>query len=201
LKQKRNRRETGLSLTIWGVIAFERGDTENAIGCWEKSLERKESPWALRNLAQAALKKDVEKGIILALEYYKRAFNRKTAAIPDKSFREEYIPLLLAAGREEEAAEELAYAGSVETLSLPLLEAAAELALRRKDDALLDRIFSIEPAHFREGKTTLMDIWIEREIRHICESGKNREEAEKELKKLMLDEKLIPPREIDFRMF
>ena len=184
-----------------GVIAFERGDAEKAICYWKKSLAKKENIWALRNLAQAALKADAVKGIISALGYYKQALNHNKEAISDKSFQEEYIPLLLKAGRDEEAAAELTRCGPVETLSLPLLEAAAELALRQKDDALLDRIFSLEPAHIREGKTTLLDIWIEREIRRICDSGKNRKGAEKELQKMMLEEKLIPPREINFRMY
>jgi hypothetical protein len=81
-----------------------------------------------------------------------------------------------------------------------LLEAAAKLALRRKDEALLDRIFALEPAHVREGDITLLGIWIEREVRRICDAGKSREEAEEELRRLMLEEKLIPPRGIDFRV-
>jgi hypothetical protein len=132
----------------------------------------------------------------LALDYYRRALKH---SCPDKSFKEEYIPLLLKAGSEEEAAAELASCGPAETLAVPLLEAAARLALKRNDDATLDRIFSHENAHIREGNTTLVDIWAEREIHRLCEKGMARAEAEKQLQKALAEGVL--PREIDFRMY
>ena len=202
LEKSREREGDWLTPYHLGVIAFEKGDAEKAVRCWEKSLDQKENAWALRNLALAAIKKDTEKGIAQALDYYKRALTLSpSASLPDQSFLEEYIPLLLKAGREEEAAAELARAGSVETLAVPLLETTAELALRRGDDDLLDRIFSIEPAHIREGNTALTDIWTEREIRRLCRAGKNRREAEEQIRQSMAEEKLTPPWEIDFRMY
>jgi hypothetical protein len=82
---------------------------------------------------------------------------------------------------------------------VPLLEAAAKLALKRGDDATLDRIFSHESAHIREGDTTLVDIWTEREIRRRCGNGMTRAEAEKQVRKALAEGAL--PREIDFRMY
>jgi tetratricopeptide (TPR) repeat protein len=165
-----------------GVMAFERGDAEKAAAHWADSLNKAETPWTCRNLAVAALKAG---NAPAALDYYKRAL-----ALPggdDPSFAEEYVPLLLDAGKTEEAAAELdaciRRAGSLEALSVPLIDAAARLAMHRGDDALLDRIFALEPAHIREGNTTLALLWFERERRR-GNSGD-----------------LIPPREIDFRMY
>ncbi|GHV94781.1 hypothetical protein AGMMS50293_11010 [Spirochaetia bacterium] len=169
-----------------GVMAFERGDAEKAAAHWEESLNKTENPWACRNLAVAALK---DGNTQTALDYYKRAL-----ALPggeDQSFAEEYIPLLLKDGNEEEAAAELdaciRRAGSLDALSLPLIDAAARLALgsfpNGKHGELLEKIFSLEPAHIREGNTTLVDLWIERERRR----GNTGD--------------LLPPREIDFRMY
>jgi tetratricopeptide (TPR) repeat protein len=165
-----------------GVMVFERGDAEKAAAHWADSLNKAENPWACRNLAVAALKAG---NAPAALDYYKRAL-----ALPggdDPSFAEEYIPLLLAAGKTEEAAAELdaciRRVGSLEALSVPLIDAAARLAMQRGDDALLDRIFALEPAHIREGNTTLVELWFERERRRR-NSGE-----------------IIPPREIDFRMY
>jgi hypothetical protein len=127
------------------------------------------------------------------------------AGSDDQSFAEEYIPLLLAAGKEAEAQAELdactARAGSFEALSTPLLEAAARLALNRGDDPLLDRIFSIEQPHIREGKNTMVEIWMEREVMRLSGNGLSKAEAEKQILKAMASGALIPPREIDFRMY
>ncbi|GHV84983.1 hypothetical protein AGMMS50230_05910 [Spirochaetia bacterium] len=178
-----------------GVMAFEQGDTLKAAACWETSLKQQENPWALRNLARAALAgTDGKTGMEKALEYYRRALKLEAPPSPagsaeqangwDTSFLEEYVPLLIKAGKEEEAAVILApytVPGILETLPLPLVDAAAVLALNRGDDALLDRIFSLEPAHIREGNTTLVDLWQKRE---------NRRSSKEE-----------PPREIDFRMY
>ncbi|MDR0585227.1 MAG: DUF5107 domain-containing protein [Treponema sp.] len=172
-----------------GVIAFERGDAGKAAACWEESLKREENPWACRNLALAAA---AEGKLRAAAAYYKRAL-----ALPggeDRSFAEEYIPLLLDAGMEDEAAAELAErvrSCPLDALPLPLIDAAARIAFSRGDDALLDRIFSLEPAHIREGNTTLADIWIERETRR---SPRSRRSA-------LLAEPLLPPLTIDFRMY
>jgi tetratricopeptide (TPR) repeat protein len=164
-----------------GIIAFERGDSAGARAWWEQSLEAAENPWACRNLALAAKR---EGNIQAALDYYKRAL-----ALPgggDISFVEEYIPLLPEAGKEDEAAAELdrliSGTASLERFSIPLLETAARLAMKRGDDALLDTIFSLEPAHIREGNTALVDLWLEREKKRGNSPG-------------------VPPREIDFRMY
>jgi len=183
-----------------GVIAFEKGDDKKALACWQKSLEQLENPWAYRNLAQAAMRAgDTEK----ALDHYRNAmaFSKHL----DMSFAEEYIPLLFATGNEGEAKTELevciSQAGSLEALPLPLLETAARLALNGKDDTMLDKIFSIEQAHLREGNTTMVEIWIEREIRRLNGKGIPRAEAEKWVMEGLVDGALVPPREIDFRMY
>ena len=183
-----------------GVIAFERGDTTAAAACWEASLEQAENPWACRNLALAARR---EGNIPKALDYYRRALSLPGGG--DRSFAEEYIPVLLEAGKTAEAAAELdaarRRAGSLERLSLPLIDAAARLALDRGDDALLEKIFSLEPAHIREGNTSLVDRWIEREIRRLERDGLSRSGAEAQTRAALDAGALIPPGEIDFRMY
>jgi len=183
-----------------GVIFFEKKDAERARAYWEESVRRKENPWAYRNLAIAAIQAG-DSG--QALDYYRKAITLPGSQ--DRSFAEEFIPLLLATGKDDEAGRELdSYihrSGPLETLSAPLLEAAARIALNRGNDTLLNRIFSIEQAHIREGNTALVEIWIEREIRRIGGNGASRAEAEKQVRTALADGSLVPPREIDFRMY
>ena len=183
-----------------GVISFEKGSGEAAIAYWKESIKQAENPWALRNLAIAALK---EGGTLAALGYYRRAL--QLPGSEDISFYDEYIPLLVSAGMDEEAQAELDAAvlrfGSLEVLSTPLLEAAARLALTKGDDDLLEQIFSIEQPHIREGKNTMIEIWKEREIKRLCKKGHTQKEAEEKLIEAMSSGSLIPPKEIDFRMY
>jgi tetratricopeptide (TPR) repeat protein len=183
-----------------GVIAFEKGDSEKAGAFWQESIRQAENPWAYRNLAQVAIQAGDTAG---ALDYYRKALAMPESA--DISFAGEYIPLLLAAGNDSEARAELDIclrrAGSLEALSVPLLEAAARMALNAGDDALLDKIFSIEHAHIREGNTTMVDIWAEREIRRLNRAGISRAEAETQVLKSLANGSLVPPHEIDFRMY
>ncbi|MDR0503859.1 MAG: DUF5107 domain-containing protein [Treponema sp.] len=181
-----------------GVIYFEQGDAKKAVISWKESVKRQKNAWAYRNLALAAARlNDMQS----ALEYYRRCMFFDG----DLSFAEEYIPLLLACGKESQAASELdaciKKAGSLETLPVPLLEAAARIALERKDNSLLDRIFALEQAHLREGDTALVEIWLEREIRGLCGAGKQRAEAQKQVQKALHEGVLVPPKGIDFRMF
>ncbi|MDR0494785.1 MAG: DUF5107 domain-containing protein [Treponema sp.] len=188
-----------------GVIAFERGETGRAVSWWEESLKREKNPWACRNLAVAALQSGDTQ---TALNYYEQALSLPGGQ--DQSFIQEYVPLLMDAGREEEAAALLETcirrAGSLEALALPLIEAAARIALNRGDVASgdtssLDRIFSLEPVHIREGNTVLVDIWTEREIRRLTEKGISRNEAEMWVRTALAEGSLVPPKEIDFRMY
>jgi tetratricopeptide (TPR) repeat protein len=183
-----------------GVISFERGNNEAAAAYWEESLKRAENPWACRNLALAKIRYGDTQA---ALDYYRRAL--RLPGSQDQSFAEEYIPLLLTEGKEEEAETELnSYihrAGSLEALSIPLLNAAAALALSRGDDAMLDKIFSIEQPHIREGNTTLVEIWTEREIRRYGGGSISGTQAEDMVRKALAEGSLTIPREIDFRMY
>jgi tetratricopeptide (TPR) repeat protein len=183
-----------------GVIAFERGETEKATAFWEESLNREENPWACRNLALAALRRGDTQ---TALDCYQRALILPGGQ--DQSFAQEYVPLLLDAGREAEAAALLedcvSRSGSLEALPVSLIEAAARIALNSGDAASLDRIFSIEPVHIREGNTALVDIWAEREIKRLVQKGVSRIEAEEKVRATLATGLLVPPKEIDFRMF
>jgi tetratricopeptide (TPR) repeat protein len=199
-----------------GVIAFERGETGKAEAYWRESAAAEENAWAYRNLAVAALRRaasgqaapDAGGDEAEALAWYKKAFDRKEGRL-DPSFAEEYIPLLIERGRVEEAAAELALynttantAGTGDSaLRGPLLDAAARIAFALGDNARLDSIFSLEPAHIREGNTTLVDLWTAREIRRLGAGGMNRDAAEAWVRKALASGELEPPREIDFRMY
>jgi tetratricopeptide (TPR) repeat protein len=164
-----------------GVMALERGETAKATSWWERSLSARENPWAYRNLAAASLREGDAAG---ALDYYRRIFDRFDGSALDRSFAEEFIPLLIEQGCGEEAAAALdAYAATTaDIVSSPLADSLAALAFTRGDDALLDAVFAREPPHIREGNTALVDLWLARE-------------------KLRGNENGTPPREIDFRMF
>jgi len=183
-----------------GVISFESGDGEKAVAYWKESVSRRENPWAYRNLAQASIRAgDIPDG----LEYYRRALSLPGSE--DRSFLEEYVPLLLDAGKEDEANETLKAhiqkIASLEALSIPLINAAARIALTRGDDALLDRVFSVEQAHIREGNSSLVDIWMEREQRRIAGGKLSKEQAKEQLEKALANGSLVIPAEIDFRMY
>jgi len=47
----------------------------------------------------------------------------------------------------------------------------------------------------------MVEIWIEREIRRLNGKGIPRAEAEKWVMEGLVDGALVPPREIDFRMY
>jgi hypothetical protein len=196
-------------------MAFERGDVGEAAALWKTSLEAEENAWACRNLAIAALREAVpgDGKAEEALAWYKRAFDRPEGR-GDPSFAEEYISLLLDQGREAEAAAELdAYTAgrrdrspedvpaALSVMPGPLLDAAARLAFARRDDALLDTIFSQEPAHIREGNTTLVDLWTDREIRRLIEKGMDAAVAKERVREALGTGELEPPRRIDFRMY
>jgi len=183
-----------------GVIAFENGNAEKAIAYWQESIMNVENPWAYRNMAQAAIRSGDSAG---ALQYYQKAAALSESL--DISFAEEYIPLLLSTENEAGARAELdnciKLAGSLKALSVPLLETAAKIALKDGDDELLDKIFLIEQAHIREGNTVMVDIWTEREIRRLCSTGMTMAEAEAQFRKSLANGSLLPPLEIDFRMY
>ncbi|MDR1410755.1 MAG: DUF5107 domain-containing protein [Spirochaetaceae bacterium] len=193
-----------------GLIAFERGETGKAEAFWQESVEAGENAWAYRNLAAAALRQAApgNKKADEALAWYKKAFGRREGRL-DPSFAEEYIPLLIEQGRVEEAASELAaYTAGREDTALqgPLLDAAARIAFARgtespDGDALLDRLFSLEPARIREGNTALVDLWTAREIRRFAAGGMDAAAAEARVREALASGEMEPPREIDFRMY
>jgi tetratricopeptide (TPR) repeat protein len=157
-----------------GVIAMEKGDAAGARAYWEESDGAQDNPWALRNLAQLFLSEGKKEQ---ALDYSRRAYLHPAAC--DRSFAEEYLALLLECGRVKEAAEELdRYESRKAGASYGfLLETKARIAAASGDKAALEKAFTTEPEHIREGSNVLTDLWT---ARHPGEE---------------------PPRQIDFRMF
>jgi len=200
LKKNRTRDKNWLTPYHLGVIYFEQGNIEKAETCWKESVKRNKNAWAFRNLALSANKKG---DIQTALDYYRRIM--KLNNVQEQSFVEEFIPLLLINGKVNEASVELNIyierVGSMENLSAPLLEAAARIALSQGNNSMLDRIFSIEQAHVREGYNIMVEIWTEWKIMSLCNTGITREKAEEQVQNSLAAGSLLPPKEIDFRMY
>ncbi|MDR0539664.1 MAG: DUF5107 domain-containing protein [Spirochaetaceae bacterium] len=180
-----------------GVNACEKGDRETARRLWLNSIDCAANPWAYRNLALIAA--DTE----AALAYYRKALECGGTPL---SIAEEYIPLLVKAGNWDEASAALdtymrEYGVLLENSPCALLNAAARLALERGDDALLDRICALEPAHIREGDNTLFEIWVERETRRHAARGLDTAAAKALVMNGLSSGTLSAPRRIDFRMF
>ncbi len=181
-----------------GVAAYEAGRKAEAEALWEASVRAEPNAWALRNLAVAA--RDRGDGAA-ALDRYRRACALPEGAA-ERALLEELIPLTTGAEAEALLAAFPARSDGDRSLSGPLLYAAAALAYEREDDALLDELFSREPARIREGENTLSDLWFLREARRLARrEGLTPEEARVRVRTRAAAGELLPPREIDFRMF
>ena len=67
--------QTWYSLLHIGVIKYAEGDVDGAKQAWERSVELKPSPWALRNLSM--IYKNELGDIITARDYILKAFELK----------------------------------------------------------------------------------------------------------------------------
>ncbi|MDR2901373.1 MAG: DUF5107 domain-containing protein [Treponema sp.] len=184
-----------------GVIEYENGNTAAAIGAWKRSAGIAPNAWVYRNLAIAY---EAEGYTDSALNYYREAYSSQSSS-DDSSIAEEFLLLLINANRFDEARLIISKCINdvgIENLEGPLLDVAARIASHDHDEEMLALIFAKEPARIREGNTTLIDLWIEREADKLSErEGQSKENAVKMVKLAISEGTLIPPAEIDFRMF
>ncbi len=188
-----------------GVIEYEAGNKTSAIGAWNRSRGIAQNSWVYRNLAfvyEEAGKRNT------ARAYYQRTTffaDLLYNGHGDLAIAEEYVSLLIKLHRSEEAAliiNKYIDEFGIKNLEGSLLDAAAVIAYRYGNDQLLSAIFAKEPARIREGNTTLIDLWIECEADKLVKrEGQSKDQALKEIKKSIAEGVLVPPAEIDFRMF
>jgi tetratricopeptide (TPR) repeat protein len=184
-----------------GVIEYEEGNTSAAISAWKRSINIKANAWALRNLAVAY---EAEENNSAALNYYRQSLACLDAS-KDSAIAEEYIMLLIKINHFDEARSIINIFiddVGIENLEGPLLDATAIIAYHDSDEKLLADIFAKEPVHIREGNTTLIDLWMELESDKLMKSeGQSKEESLRNIKNAIADGKILPPANIDFRMF
>ena len=185
------------SLLHEGVIKYALGDVEGAKISWEESLEKKKSPWALRNIAML-LKNEfgdlekAEKYILMAFEMKKDslALAREVAAQLTSSGSDElWIKTYIALDSKMK-----------DDGRLKLYYALAKLNLSRFDEAkkIINEDFVM--SDIKEGELSVSHIWFELYRRiYAKENGITYDGNDKELIN-KADEKYPLPKSLDFRM-
>ncbi len=173
-----------------GNSCMENRDYEGARAAWTRSLEKKESSWALRNLAVLDQRR---KNIDDACRRMHRAWQigpRSTALAI------EYGEMLRNADKFDELQEFLrdAPADVLAHERIAILEAAA--ALQADDYSTVEKLFAREFATIREGETILTDFWYEYHSRRIArEEGLSGDDLANRVRR-----DFPPPFNINFRM-
>lgn len=135
-----------------GVMALERFDSVAATRAWERSLALRPNPWAWRNLAVVARRRDDIEG---ALHCMAAAW----ALSQTRELAQEYLELLCALERWSDAAAVYAALPPSAQQHDRLRIVRARIAYERGDDALLEQLLGHEYAVVREGETELTDLW------------------------------------------
>ena len=176
-----------------GIMTAEAGDFPAARALFEKSLEKRENVWALRNLAKLWLLDGNEP---LALACYERLF-RSPAAFSDQGFAEEYLALLNKRGEYARAWD--FYRTIPDTLNqkdrILLLAGAAALETGALDfvEGLFERDFAV----IREGETSTSELWFKWKAKKVAAAEGIPYDADL-LKRVKRE--FDPPASIDFRM-
>ncbi len=186
-------RQNWLSALHIGNYYFEVGKPESAIKEWNKSLELKSSPWALRNLAMAQRDSG---NLFAALDLYEEAINKFAPELHD-AFYEEYLQLLISAERYEQLWKIYTetFANRVPSERVDL--AAAKAALQLGHYQFLEQIFNRTFAQIREGESTLVAIWFEYQA--ILAAQLSGVPVDDQIRK-QVRQSARPPKNIDFRM-
>lgn len=139
-----------------GLMRYNAGNSTAAENAWERSLRRRPSGWAFRNLAVLRnIKHEYDEGV----SFYHKAYQLLPMLRP---LLIEYCEALLAANRPEEV---LALIESLpEKIGghsrVSLLEARAGLALDFPDRCRSILRDDYELVDIREGETSLTDMWV-----------------------------------------
>lgn len=180
-----------------GVTRYAMEDVEGAKAAWEKSLELKKSPWALRNLSMLYKNElgDTDKG----REYILAAFELKK---DNPSLVKEVAAQLTSDGHDklwleiyESLSDELKKIGrlrlycAVSYINLSMLDKAREII--NKDFVMSD---------IKEGELSVSHYWFELYRRiYATETGREYNPDDKDLIR-QADEKYPLPKALDFRM-
>lgn len=183
---------TWLSLLHAGIMAYEVGDEDKAVACWEESVAIEPSAVACRNLAAAAARRGDEQG---AAAWMEKAL-MLPGATDDWALAEEYLEILNHAGRFSDvwAAYEKLPEGTKEAERVQLTVAKAAMELGNSEFVM--GLFSRDYASIRENDTILSDLWFKIQAQRIAaERGVPVDDA------LMAEAMLRfpPPSNIDFR--
>ena len=174
-----------------GVMRLEAGDAEGAREAWEKSLERRPSGWALRDLAVLARRagdKQAER------DYLCRAWETGPKIAP---LAIEYANTLIEA-KDYEALGVLIESMPEEIRGherLRIISAEAALACGQLDE--VEKLFDHDFATNREGEVTLTDLWFPLHEKRLA--AKENLPIDDTLRHRVRRE-FPPPPHIDFRM-
>jgi len=175
-----------------GNAYSEQLDLKKAEECWEQSLARRESAWALRNLALLAKHKERFEE---AVDLLQRAWTFGPQVV---SLALEYAQALQKAGRHDALHEFLAGLSPEirehEHAIIMMAQAALQVGDYEDAEALIDRDFST----VREGDNVISDIWFEAQA--VRAAKKRGVALTSELRK-EIRTTAEPPRHMDFRMF
>jgi hypothetical protein len=180
-----------LSWLHLGVMRMEALDSAGAKAAWERSIQRRPSGWAFRNLAileQRAGNKQAERELLC----------RAWEAGPEILALALEYAAILAAAKDYEAL-------GVFIGSLPddirnherMRMLSAQAALEQGDLDEVERLFDHEFASNREGEVTLTDLWFGLHEKRLA--AKEHVPLDEELRKRVRRE-FPPPARIDFRM-
>lgn len=180
-----------------GVIKYAMGDIDGAKSAWEKSVEVKKSPWALRNLSM--LYKNEFGKLDIAREYILKAFELKADNI---SLVKEVAAQLTSDGNDslwieiyDSLTDELKQSGR---LRLYCAIAYINLSKLEKAREIINENFVM--CDIKEGELSVSHYWFELYRRiYAKEIGREYDENDKQLIE-DADNKYPLPKELDFRM-
>ncbi len=180
-----------------GVIKYAMGDVEGAKQAWEKSVETKKSPWALRNLSMIYKNELGDKD--RAREFILEAFELKKDCV---SLVKEVAAQLTSDGNDslwleiyEALNEDLKQNGR---LRLYLAVSYINLSQLEKAKEIINENFVM--SDIKEGELSVSHYWFELYRRiYAKELGREYDAADKELAE-QADAKYPLPKALDFRM-
>lgn len=183
-----------LSLFHYGVILWQAGRANDAIGAWMESCKVEENGWARRCIGTA---------MRLAGEKEKGRDNLVKACTEIPTLRQLVVEALDAFVEDGKYNEAIAFAENVApelrgASRVLLLKARAQAVLGMLDEAETIVLNTPPPADMREGESAFSELWIEIQARRagFVEVGKipTHEQMDE------FSKQFVPPAKIDYRM-
>ncbi len=176
-----------------GIMTAEAGDFPAARALFEKSLEKRENVWALRNLAKLY---EADGNESMALACYERLF-RLPAGFADRGFAEEYLTLLNKRGEDAGA---WAFYRTIpapinRTDRILLLVGAAAVEADELD--FVEGLFRHDFSAIREGENSTSELWFKWKAKKLAQAEGTAYDADLLAR---VKREFDPPASIDFRM-